>query len=154
MLIPLCFQGYQIVGTDPISTLRLGEVPNARIGIRVQEGKLVTYLLNWDAMFVNGPDYVVGKWIDLEVVFNFLDRTILGFCDKNYMGKIPFTKGISPKINFVQIAMMSSKKLPKSNAEFDDLLVIANAAPGESEELPVSDYQIDRSLNPINARSR
>jgi len=101
-------------------------VPNALIGIWQENSRLVSFLSNWDGESVNGPAYTINEWIHLEVVFDFANLTIYGYCNNEFFGKIPFTKNIVPIISFATMALVSNKDSQDGIAYFDNLEVMAD----------------------------
>jgi hypothetical protein len=129
-------------------------VPNALIGLRLQDNAFVSYLSNRDGIFVNGARYVLGEWLHLEVVFDFANRVIRGHCNHELMGQIPFTNGITPIVSFVTMAVISNEGIPNSIAYFGDIEVVADV---EIRHISPNGYKEPArrtDLNPFFALSR
>lgn len=111
-----------------LSAVLNGEfVANILIGIREQNGKFISYISNMDGNFVNGPEYFFNEWANVRAVFDFENRTVLGFFNSQFMGEIPFTAGIDNVVPAINIFLGSSQSIPGTIAYVDDFSL--NAIP-------------------------
>ena len=129
-------------------------VPNALIGLRVQDKEFVSYLSNREGLSVNGARYVLGEWLHLEVVFDFANRVIRGYDNHEFMGQIPFTDGIIPIVSFVTMAVISNEAIPNSIAHFDDFEVVADVEIRQISSKCDKEPAKRADLNPYFALSR
>lgn len=120
-------------GAPPTSVLAIGLTgtlkgeftANILIGLQEQDGRFVSYLSNYDGVFVNGPPYDLGQWAYVRAVFDFERRTVRGYVDGMAMGEVPFTQGIDSDAAFVNVAMGGTQPFNSVTASVDNLMVVA-----------------------------
>ena len=115
------------IGIGLTSVLNGEFVTNIQIGVRQENGNAVSFLSNLDGLFATGPAYTIGEWANVRALFDFQNRTVLGFFNDQFIGEVSFTTGISNDIHFVNLFLGSSEPIPGVTGFADDLSV--NAVP-------------------------